>query len=142
MSLLDQYAETRPEPEVAAHAPTTAPVPPPRPRAWRWTAGSGCALLVLVTIHMIANHFVVHETGGLRNYRQVLDYLAHPVIFVIEALLLTTVTIHAMLGIRSIVFDLDLSPRARRRIERGLWALGIVTVGYGLTLLTTLAGRA
>jgi succinate dehydrogenase membrane anchor subunit len=91
---------------------------------------------------MIANHFVVDEAGGLRNYRQVLDYLAHPVIFVIEALLLTTVTIHAMLGIRSIVLDLGLTPRAQRRLERGLWVLGLVTVAYGLGLLTTLAGRA
>jgi succinate dehydrogenase hydrophobic anchor subunit len=91
---------------------------------------------------MIANHFVVEGSGGLRDYRQVLDYLAHPAIFVIEALLLTTVTIHAMLGIRSIVLDLSPSPRTQRRIERGLWVLGVVTVAYGLSLLTTLAGRA
>jgi succinate dehydrogenase hydrophobic anchor subunit len=125
---------------------TPAPDPPasarPNARAWRWTAGSGAALLVLVTIHMIANHFVVEGTGGLRNYGQVLDYLANPVIFVIEALLLTTVTIHAMLGIRSILFDLNLRARTRRRIERGLWVLGSLTVGYGLLLLTTLATRA
>ena len=138
MTLLDRHVETQPEPP----APGTVPPHVPRPRAWRWTAGSGCALLVLVTIHMIANHFVVHETGGLRNYQQVLDYLAHPVIFLIEALLLTTVTIHAMLGIRSVVLDLNPSPRTRRRIERGLWVLGVVTVGYGLALLTTLAVRA
>ena len=134
MSLLDVSAGTR-----------TPPAPPPHPpsaRAWRWTAGSGMALVVLVTVHMIANHFIVDTTGGLRDYHQVLDYLANPVIFVIEALLLTTVTIHAMLGIRSILFDLDLRARTRRRIERGLWTLGVLTVGYGLVLLTTLAGRA
>jgi succinate dehydrogenase hydrophobic anchor subunit len=114
----------------------------PDGRAWRWTAGTGVALLVLVTIHMVANHFIVGGTGGLRDYRQVLDYLAHPVIFVTEALMLTTVTIHAMLGVRSILFDLDLRARTRRWIERALWALGTVTVAYGLILLTTLAGRA
>ena len=134
MSRLDVFAETR-----------TPPAPPPHPpsaRAWRWTAGSGLALVVLLTIHMIANHFVVDSTGGLRNYQQVLDYLANPVIFVVEALLLTTVTIHAMLGIRSILFDFDLRARTRHLIERGLWTLGVLTVGYGLVLLTTLAGRA
>jgi succinate dehydrogenase membrane anchor subunit len=137
MTLLDRYAEHAPE-----AAPATMEPPAPHARAWRWTAGTGCALVVLVTVHMIANHFVVEGSGGLRDYRQVLDYLAHPVIFVIEALLLTTVTIHAMLGIRSIVLDLSPSPRTRRRLERGLWVLGVVTVAYGLSLLTTLAGRA
>ena len=69
-----------------------------------------------------------------------LDYLAHPVIFAHRgAASWSTVTIHALLGVRSILFDLDLAPWTRRRIERGLWALGVVTVGYGLTLLTTLA---
>lgn len=139
MSLLDPFNETWPAPDHAHEPPRSRA---PRPRAWRWTAGTGLALLVLVTVHMIANHFVAHGTGGLRTYGQVLDYLAHPVILVTEALLLTTVTIHAMLGIRSIVFDLHLSPRARHRVERGLWALGTVTVGYGLVLLVTLAGRA
>jgi succinate dehydrogenase membrane anchor subunit len=138
MTLLDRSADRPPDVAPAE----IVPPPAPRARAWRWTAGSGCALLALVTVHMIANHFVVDEAGGLRNYRQVLDYLAHPVIFVIEALLLTTVTIHAMLGIRSIVLDLGLTPRAQRRLERGLWVLGLVTVAYGLSLLTTLAGRA
>ena len=134
MSLLDVSAGTR--------TPTAPPPHPPSARAWRWTAGSGMALVVLVTVHMIANHFIVDTTGGLRDYHQVLDYLANPAIFVIEALLLTTVTIHAMLGIRSILFDLDLRARTRRRIERGLWTLGVLTVGYGIVLLTTLAGRA
>ena len=33
-------------------------------RAWRWTAGSGIALVVLATAHIVAQHFVVHGTGG------------------------------------------------------------------------------
>ena len=28
-------------------------------RVWRWTTFSGLALLVLVTVHMVAHHFVV-----------------------------------------------------------------------------------
>ena len=55
-----------------------------RARTWRATAASGVALLVLVTIHMIAHHFVVEEVGGLRNYAQVLDYISNPVMFAIE----------------------------------------------------------
>ena len=55
-----------------------------RSRTWKATAGTGVALLALVTIHMVAHHFVVEEVGGLRTYAQVLDYISNPVIFVLE----------------------------------------------------------
>jgi succinate dehydrogenase hydrophobic anchor subunit len=113
-----------------------------RTRAWRWTAVTGAALLVLVTVHMVAHHFVVQSTGGLRTYEQVLEYVANPLIFTIESLFLVVVTIHAMLGIRSVLLDLELGDRGRSRIDRGLVALGTLTVGYGLFLVGTLASRA
>ncbi|HSD80646.1 MAG TPA: hypothetical protein VLB47_08295 [Solirubrobacteraceae bacterium] len=111
-------------------------------RVWRWTAGTGIALVVLAAVHLVAQHFVVEETGGLRTYAQVLDYLAHPVILVLEAGLLLAVTIHAMLGLRSVLYDLDLGARARRRVDAVLWAVGTLTVAYGAFLLVVLASRA
>jgi succinate dehydrogenase hydrophobic anchor subunit len=111
-------------------------------RVWLWTVGTGVLLFVLAGLHMIAHHFVVDETGGLRTYQQVLDYIAHPAILVIEFAFLVTVVIHAMLGLRGIVLDFQLSPRARRRVDRVLWALGTVTVAYGVLLLSILASRA
>ena len=100
------------------------------------------ALLVLLTAHMVANHFVVEGVGGLRSYDQVLDYIADPWMLSIEIAFLGVVTLHAMLGLRSVLFDLTASDRHRRWIDRGLVALGIVTVGYGLVLVLTLAARA
>ena len=113
-----------------------------RSRTWRATAASGVALLVLVTIHMIAHHFVVEEVGGLRDYAQVLDYISNPVMFVLEILFLVVVTTHAMLGLRSVLFDFGLSVKAKRLVARGLLVLGIVTVAYGVTLISVLASRA
>jgi succinate dehydrogenase hydrophobic anchor subunit len=113
-----------------------------RSRTWKATAGTGVALLALVTIHMIAHHFVVEEVGGLRTYAQVLDYISNPVIFVIEILFLVVVTTHAMLGLRSVLFDFGLSVRTKRMVARGLLVLGLVTVGYGITLISVLASRA
>ena len=113
-----------------------------RSRTWKATAGTGVALLALVTIHMIAHHFVVEEVGGLRTYAQVLDYISNPAIFVIECLFLVVVTTHAMLGLRSVLFDFGLSARAKRVVAKGLLVLGIVTVAYGVTLLSVLASRA
>jgi len=111
-------------------------------RAWRWTAGSGLALVALATMHIVAQHFIVHQKGGLRTYSEVLRYVANPVIFVLEAGFLFAVAIHAMLGIRSILHDLDLSGRAERLLDRGLWVVGSLTVLYGMALLITLAGRS
>lgn len=109
---------------------------------WRATASTGVALVVLITVHMVAHHFVVRGTGGLRSYRQVLEYVANPVIFTIELLFLVVVTVHAMLGLRSVLFDLATGDRARAWISRALVVLGVVTVAYGVTLIVTLASRA
>lgn len=127
----------RTEPEGSERAPFAT-----QTRVWRWTALTGVALLVLLTIHMIAHHFVVEGIGGLRTYRQVLEYVANPVMFTIECTFLVVVTIHAMLGLRSVLFDLNFGHRARARINRGLVALGMLTVAYGLVLIGTLASRA
>jgi succinate dehydrogenase hydrophobic anchor subunit len=113
-----------------------------QPLVWRATASTGVALVVLITVHMVAHHFVVQGTGGLRSYRQVLEYVANPVIFTIELLFLVVVTVHAMLGLRSVLFDLATVERTRAWISRGLAVLGVVTVAYGVALIVTLASRA
>jgi succinate dehydrogenase hydrophobic anchor subunit len=91
---------------------------------------------------MVAHHFVVESVGGLRTYEQVLDYIANPVIFTIESLFLVVVTVHAMLGLRSVLFDVATGERTRVWISRGLVALGAVTIAYGLVLIGVLAARA
>jgi succinate dehydrogenase hydrophobic anchor subunit len=113
-----------------------------RSRSWNWTAWSGVALLVLVTVHMVAHHFVVRQVGGLRTYHQVLEYIRNPWIFTIEAVFLVAVTIHSMLGLRSVLFDLGLSVTAKRWLNRGLLVLGVLTITYGSVLIGVLASRA
>lgn len=113
-----------------------------RSRSWQWTAWSGVALLLLVTVHMVANHFVLKQVGGLRTYHQVLEYIGNPWIFTIESIFLVVVTIHAMLGLRSVLFDLGLSSTTKRLLNKGLVALGALTVAYGFALVGVLASRA
>jgi succinate dehydrogenase hydrophobic anchor subunit len=129
---------TRPSPAARSRRPR----PARSAREWRLTALSGVALLVLVTVHMVAHHFVVEEVGGLRTYEQVLEYISNPVIFTIESFFLLFVTIHAMLGLRGVLLDLDPGPRARRWLDRGLVTLGLATLAYGYFLIGTLASRA
>lgn len=101
-------------------------------RTWVAQALTGLALLALVTIHMIANHFVVPE--GLRDFAAVVDYLSHPVIVAIEVTFLVVVTWHGLLGVRAILFDFGFAPATERRITRALVVLGVATVAYGLWL--------
>lgn len=102
-------------------------------KLWLAQVISGLLLLFLLGFHMIAQHFVAR--GGLRTYQEVVAYLSSPVIWLLEALFLLVVVFHAVLGVRAVVLDLNPSPRALRRVERVLIALGILAVAYGFWLL-------
>ncbi len=106
---------------------------------WLIQAISGLVLVVLLGLHMIANHFVV--PGGLQTYRDVVHYLSNPVILVLETLFLIFVTTHALLGVRAIIFDTGLSRRAERTVNRVLAGLGVLIVVYALWLTATIISR-
>jgi succinate dehydrogenase hydrophobic anchor subunit len=100
--------------------------------AWLWQIGTGVALVPLLGLHIVANHFVVE--GGLRDYADVVSYLRNPIILVLESMFLLTVTAHALLGIRAMTLDLGLSDHAARRLTRALTVVGVLMVGYGMSL--------
>ena len=104
--------------------------------SWLWQAATGVLLLPLLALHIIANHFVV--AGGERNFAEVASYMGNPVIVVLEVLFLVVVTSHAMLGLRSILFDLGVPPRWRPALGRGVTVLGVLTVAYGIWLTITI----
>jgi len=104
--------------------------------SWLWQAATGVLLVPLLALHIIAQHFVVK--GGERNFWEVVSYLSHPAILVLEVLFLIVVTSHAMLGIRSIVFDLGLPRGLRATATRVLTGLGLVTAAYGVWLTITI----
>ena len=100
---------------------------------WAWQAITGVLVLGLVTLHMIANHFVV--AGGLRDYHDVVAYISNPIILPLEILFLVIVSWHGLLGLRAVIFDFGLSVRAERRVTRVLYGVWVVTIVYGLALL-------
>lgn len=107
--------------------------------SWAWQAISGLLVLGLVTVHMIANHFVVR--GGLRNYHDVVAYIGNPVILVLELLFLVVVSLHGLLGLRSVIFDFGLSRRVERAVTRLLAFVWAGTVAYGVWLIATVISR-
>ncbi|GAB4467432.1 MAG: hypothetical protein Kow00124_00270 [Anaerolineae bacterium] len=107
---------------------------------WIIQAISGLLLILVLGLHMIAHHFVVE--GGLRNYEQVIAYVSNPLIFAIELVFLTVVTIHAALGARAILFDLALSERAKRTVNLVITVLALAALAYGIGLAIALQGMA
>lgn len=107
-----------------------------RSGVWVWQALTGVVLVILLSLHMIVHHFVVE--GGLRTYEQVLDYVGNPLVVAVEILFLVTVTYHAMLGVRAILFDLNLSDRQKALVTQALTVLGVVVVAWGVFLALAL----
>ncbi len=71
-----------------------------------------------------------------------LNYVGNPLIFVIEMVFLVVVTYHALIGVRSILFDLGLKPSQEKSVTNLLWIIGVITVAYGIWLAVTLFSRA
>ncbi len=103
---------------------------------WLVQAFSGLFLVFILGAHMIAHHFIVE--GGLRDYQQVLDYVANPVVFVIEVLFVILGVVHALLGVRAIITDLRPSAGTLRVVNWALALFGLVAIGYGLWLALAL----
>lgn len=100
--------------------------------SWYWQIFTGVALVLLLGLHFIANHFIAK--GGIRDYADVVSYLRNPIVLVLEVLFLIVVAIHAILGVRAIVIDFGISSQAEKRLSQALTVIGVLTVGYGLWL--------
>jgi succinate dehydrogenase hydrophobic anchor subunit len=101
--------------------------------AWLWQVFTGAGLVILLGLHLIANHFIAK--GGLRDYAEVVSYLRNPVILVLETLFLLCVTTHALLGVRAIFLDCGLTDRGEKVLTNVLKVIGVLTVGYGLLVI-------
>ncbi len=107
---------------------------------WLMQALTGLLLVAILGTHMIAHHFIVE--GGLRDYQQVLDYVANPVVFAIEIVFVIVAVIHALLGVQAIITDLRPAPRTLRVVEWVLRIIALITIGYGIYLALALQQAA
>lgn len=107
--------------------------------AWILQAASGVLLVFLLGAHIVAEHFIVK--GGLPDYGQVVSYLANPVVLAIESAFVVVLIWHAMLCLRSVLFDFRFGRRAQALITRGVVALGVITAAYSCWLIAAIASR-
>lgn len=106
---------------------------------WIMQVALGVLLVILLAVHLIVNHLAA--PSGLLTYAQVVAYYDIPGIVLMEALFLGAVTAHCLLGLHSVLMDLNPGPPLTRLINLTLTGLGIAAVAYGVWLLLQIAAR-
>ena len=115
------------------------PAPGSGENAWLWLLkiGSGVLVFAILGVHFVVNHFVM--PGGLLTFYDVVAYYRNPWIPIMEGFFLVFVISHSLLGVRSILLDLDLSPGVMRGLNIVLTILGAAASVYGIWLLIAVA---
>jgi succinate dehydrogenase hydrophobic anchor subunit len=101
---------------------------------WLAQAIMGILLVILLSIHLIINHWAAPQ--GLLTYVDIIRYYDFPGVAIMEAAFLIVVTSHCLLGLHSILLDLNFQPFVTRVLAQILIILGIITVVYGIYLIT------
>lgn len=107
----------------------------PRENAWLWLVKiiAGLLIVILLAIHFVINHLVAPE--GLLSYADVLSYYQVWFVPLMEIIFLMVVITHALVGVRSILLDLNLSARIMKGITWFLLLIGAVGSLYGIWIV-------
>lgn len=100
---------------------------------------AGLSIVIVLGIHFVVNHLVAPE--GLLNYSDVVRYYQNPWVVTMEIFFLITVVTHALIGIRSILLDLNPSDSLLSIINLILAVVGVGAVTYGIWLALEIASR-
>lgn len=120
-------------------------LPPSLPKrnegAARWLIKivAGLFIVVLLGIHFVVNHAIV--PGGLLTYADVVNYYQNPIVVTMEILFLIVVVVHAFLGLRSIILDLNPAANVLKAVNYFLLVFGAASIVYGIWLALTVASR-
>jgi succinate dehydrogenase / fumarate reductase membrane anchor subunit len=108
---------------------------------WQWLIKIIAGLLVIIVlgIHFVVNHAVA--PGGLLTYQDVINYYNAPIVPIMEFIFLVVVITHSLLGLRSILLDLNPAAAARKVMDGVLLVIGAAGILYGTWLLIVLASR-
>jgi succinate dehydrogenase / fumarate reductase membrane anchor subunit len=106
---------------------------------WLLKIVAGLLIVFFLGLHFVVNHLVA--PGGLLTYADVVAYYQNPVVVVMEIAFLIVVISHSVLGLRSILLDLNPSPAVLRFANIALVVIGTAAVIYGTWLALTIASR-
>jgi succinate dehydrogenase hydrophobic anchor subunit len=106
---------------------------------WLFKVLAGLLIVVVLGLHFVVNHLVA--PGGLLTYADVIAYYQKPLVLVMEGAFLILVVSHSLVGLRSILLDLNPSDRILRIVTWFLWLAGIFAVVYGIWLLIVVSSQ-
>ncbi len=112
-----------------------------REGTWLWLLkiAGGLLIVIVLGIHFVINHLVA--PGGLLSYQDVINYYKVPVVPIMEIVFLVLVVSHSLIGLRSILLDLNPSDRLLKAIDGGLILVGAGGITYGSWLILFLTGK-
>ena len=125
------------------NTPTLISTPQPRAREgaglWMFKIFAGLMIVALLGIHFVVNHLVA--PGGLLSYADVIRYYQNPLIPIMEVAFLIFVVSHALVGLRSILLDLNPSDRLLRLADGVFVLVGAGAVLYGIWLVLVIVAQ-
>lgn len=117
----------------------TVSTPKASENVWLWLIKilTGPLLFILLGIHLIVNHLIGKE--GVLRYAEVITYYSNPLIPLMETVFLATVITHSLLGLRSILLDLNPGQQALKILDILFALIGISAFVYGTRLILIIA---
>jgi succinate dehydrogenase / fumarate reductase membrane anchor subunit len=100
---------------------------------WLFKIVAGLMIVILLGLHFVVNHLLA--PGGLLTHAEVVQYYQLPLIPIIEVIFLVFVIAHALIGLRSILLDLNPSNSVLRVTDILFWLAGIGFSIYGTWLV-------
>ena len=100
---------------------------------------TGPLLIIVLVIHMIVNHLVAE--GGLMTYKDVVIYFRNPWVVAMEITFLVVVAIHSLLGLRTIILDMNPGRALLKVVNWVLVLAGTGAIVYGVWLALTVAAQ-
>ena len=106
---------------------------------WLYKIVAGLLIVVVLGIHFVVNHMVA--PGGLLSYADVIRYFQNPWVVAMEIAFLVFVVSHSLIGLRSILLDLNPSQAVLKTANAVLLILGAGAILYGIWLALTIANQ-
>lgn len=108
---------------------------------WLWLLKifSGLLIVFFLGTHFFINHPTGRAESGMLTFEEVLKMYTQPGYLILEGLFLTTVISHGLIGLRSVILDLNLSQGFMKVLDALFLIVGIGAVGYGIWLLRAVA---
>jgi len=101
--------------------------------AWFFQRLSAVLLIVLLATHIYVDHY--WHVGEDITVSSVNERLRELTFIAIDYSMLAMVLLHGLNGARTILFDFEMFVKRKKKVDIGLWVLGIAMLIWGIVIL-------